>query len=126
KLPATYITQKWETFFPIDQYTESEADEQGYENTATVDKKSVFPHTLNMESLYHSPFSNTLTRQFAEEAVISENLGGGDVTDFLAISFSGTDYAGHAYGPQSKEVQDVYVRLDREIEQLLNFLDKRV
>ncbi len=126
KLPDYYITQKWETFFPIDQYTESEPDEQGYENTATAEKKSVFPHTLNMESLYHSPFSNTLTRQFAEEAVISENLGGGDVTDFLAISFSGTDYAGHSYGPQSKEIQDVYVRLDREIEQLLNFLDKRV
>jgi predicted AlkP superfamily pyrophosphatase or phosphodiesterase len=126
KLPSSYIAQKWEYLYPDDKYDESEDDDQPYESSLAGEKGAKFPHTLSMESLAHSYFSSTLTREFAQAAVINENLGGGSVTDFLAVSFSGPDYAGHAFGPQSKEVQDVYLRLDKEIEQLLNFLDKRL
>jgi len=126
KLPAEYIKQKWDYLFPDYEYPESEADDQPYEATLSGEKSAVFPHTVNMESFTTSYYSSRLTREFAVAAIENENLGGGPVTDFLTISFSGPDYAGHAFGPQSKEVQDVYLRLDREIEQLLNYLDKKL
>ncbi len=44
----------------------------------------------------------------------------------LAISFSSTDYVGHAMGPNSIEVEDVYIRLDKSIETLLSKLDATV
>ncbi len=126
KLPAQYITQKWDYLLPGDDYVESEPDDQPYEAALSGEKSAVFPHTVTMESFTTSYYSSRLTREFAMAAVENENLGGGPVTDFLTISFSGPDYAGHAFGPQSKEVQDVYLRLDREIEQLLNYLDKKL
>jgi len=126
KLPAEYISQKWEYLFPDQEYIESEDDDQPYEASLSGEKSAVFPHTVSMESFTTSYYSSRLTREFAMAAVENENLGNGPVTDFLTISFSGPDYAGHAFGPQSKEVQDVYLRLDREIEQLLNFLDKKL
>lgn len=126
KLPAQYVSQKWEYLFPNDPYAESEDDDQPYEASLSGEKSAVFPHTLSMDSFTTSYFSSRLTREFAMAAVENENLGGGPVTDFLTVSFSGPDYAGHAFGPQSKEVQDVYLRLDREIEQLLNYLDKKL
>ena len=44
----------------------------------------------------------------------------------MAISFSSTDYVGHKYGVNSKEIQDVYLRLDLDLERLLNTLDREV
>ncbi len=126
KLPQQYVSQKWEYLFPNDAYVESEDDDQPYEAALSGEKSAVFPHTVSMESFTTSYYSSQLTREFAMAAVENENLGGGPVTDFLTVSFSGPDYAGHAFGPQSKEVQDIYLRLDREIEQLLNFLDKKL
>lgn len=126
KLPQQYVSQKWEYLFPNDPYVESEDDDQPYEAALSGEKSAVFPHTVSMESFTTSYYSSQLTREFAMAAVENENLGGGPVTDFLTVSFSGPDYAGHAFGPQSKEVQDIYLRLDREIEQLLNFLDKKL
>lgn len=51
-------------------------------------------------------------------------MGMGEETDFLALSFSSTDYIGHRFGPQSKEIEDTYLRLDQDIERLLNYLDE--
>ena len=76
--------------------------------------------------LWVTPFGNTLTREFAVQALKSEDLGADEVTDMLCVSFSTPDVAGHTFGPQSVEVQDIFLRLDQEIEVLLNTLDKRV
>ena len=72
------------------------------------------------------PFGNILTRYFALEALEKEGLGADEITDFLAISFSSTDYVGHIYGVNSKEIQDTYIRLDEELERLLKELDRSV
>ena len=56
----------------------------------------------------------------------NENLGKGKETDLLSISFSSTDYVGHAFGIRSVEVEDTYLRLDKDIESLLNYLDKEL
>ena len=72
------------------------------------------------------PFSNTLLKDFALEALRAEDLGGDDIPDFLCVSFSSPDVAGHTYGPQSVELQDMYLRLDRDIAHLLRVLDRKV
>src|SRR5690606_29912633 len=59
-------------------------------------------------------------------AITHEALGQGAETDFLAISFSSTDKVGHAFGPYSIEVEDTYLRLDRDLSMLLEHLDKEV
>ncbi len=55
-----------------------------------------------------------------------EQLGTDSITDFLAISFSSTDYVGHWFGVNSKEIQDTYIRLDRDLERILKYLDTKV
>lgn len=73
-----------------------------------------------------SPFGNTLVKDFAKRAVDGEELGQDAVTDLLAISFSSTDYVGHQYGPHAVEVQDTYLRLDRDLADLFAMLDNKV
>jgi arylsulfatase A-like enzyme len=67
-----------------------------------------------------------LTTEFAIAAIQNEHLGQGSTTDFLTLSYSSTDYIGHACGPYSLESEDAYYRLDSDIEQLLNALDAQV
>ncbi len=127
-----FINTTWNTLLPIEKYTESEADMQKYEGKLYGETSPTFPHELvatrgNIyETLKSTPFGNTLTKNFAMAAIDGENLGGGDNTDFLTVSFSSPDYAGHAFGPYSVEVEDIYLRLDRDIEELLNKLDKKL
>lgn len=59
------------------------------------------------------------------EAMSREQLGLDTKTDMLCISYSTPDIAGHAFGPYSLELEDMYARLDRQIEKLLSHLDSR-
>jgi len=62
----------------------------------------------------------------AKAAVQGEALGKDDITDFLTVSYSSTDYIGHQFGPQSVELADTYLRLDLEIAALIEFLETTV
>ena len=73
-----------------------------------------------------SPYGNNLLADFAKRAIEKEELGKDEITDFLALSFSSTDYIGHTFGPRSVEIQDTYLRLDETIADFLNYLDKTV
>lgn len=127
KIPDKILAQKWETLLPIDQYTESEGDDQPYESELPEEKKPVFPHSIkNYMTIPNSPFGNTMTKDFALEILKNENLGKGSATDFLCVSFSSTDYIGHSFGTQAIEIEDCYLRLDRDIENLLQNLDNQV
>ncbi len=64
--------------------------------------------------------------ELAKSAIINEQLGKNSVPDFLAISFSSTDLIGHMWGNYSYELMDTYLRLDRQIGELINFLDKEI
>ena len=126
-----YVSKPWTTLLPIEQYTESFFDDNIYESVFKGEAKPVFPHDLpkmaelngGVGVIRWTPFGNSITKDFALELIKSENLGKGKVTDILAISFSSTDYVGHAYGPQSIEVEDTYLRLDKDIAEILKFLD---
>lgn len=122
----------WETLLPIEEYTESNADNTPYEGTFENEEAPVFPHDLeaNRGDSYgivsSTPFGNTLVKELAKSAIEGENLGSDETTDFLAVSFSSTDYVGHQFGPNSIELQDTYLRLDRDLADLLNYLDEEV
>ncbi len=134
KLPEKYINQKWETMYPISTYTESIADDNAYEQSFAGQEKAIFPYELKALSeknggydvLKSTPFGNTLLFEFAKSAVQHEKLGKGEFIDFLAISFSSPDYIGHQFGVDSKEIEDTYLRLDKELGEFLIFLDKTV
>ncbi|CAG0906242.1 unnamed protein product, partial [Darwinula stevensoni] len=115
----------WNTLLPISQYTESEADKQDYEVNLPLESEPTFPHQIkNYAALPISPYGNTLTKEFALAALKNERLGQGVVTDFLCISFSSPDYIGHSFGTHAIEIQDCYLRLDRDIAEILTTLDQ--
>ena len=127
KIPDKIIAQKWETLLPISEYTESEEDNQPYESSLPQESAPIFPHTLKSYfTIPVSPFGNTMTKDFALAMMKNENMGKGNVTDFLCVSFSSTDYIGHSFGTHAVEIQDCYLRLDRDIEDLLKNLDQQV
>ncbi len=129
KLSSKYLSQPWTPLLNAAQYTESTADDQPFEGVFQGETKPVFPHDLpklkkaDFELIRTTPFGNTLTKDIALAAIKGENLGKGGATDFLTVSFSSTDYVGHQYGPHAIETQDTYLRLDRDIAELLTFLD---
>jgi len=84
------------------------------------------PDAVFYEQWASSPFADTYLTKFAEAAVESMGLGQRGGTDFLGISYSPVDYVGHAFGPHSWEVQDVLVRLDKDLGNLFAYLDVKV
>jgi hypothetical protein len=129
KLVDKYFDQGWNLLYPANTYVQSTADEKKYEGKPLGDK---FPYDLkkfvgkNYSVLPVTPYGNTLTAEFAKAAIIGEGLGADDITDFLAISFSSPDYIGHAFGPNSVEAEDGFLRLDKDLGSLLDFLDAKV
>ena len=87
---------------------------------------SAAPDEAFYEQWATSPFADTYLTKLAEAAVDSLGLGKSGATDFLGVSYSSVDYVGHAFGPRSWEIQDVLVRLDKDLGELFAFLDKRV
>ncbi len=134
KIAKSYLNKKWETLYKINTYTESIADDNEFEAPFKGMDKPVFPYNLNKLSkenggfsiLKSTPFGNSILVDFAKAAIKGEELGKGKFTDFLAISFSSTDYVGHRFGVDSKEVEDTYLRLDKDIAALLQYLDAEV
>ncbi|MCX6189531.1 MAG: alkaline phosphatase family protein [Bacteroidetes bacterium] len=132
KYPEKYNSQKWNTLLEISQYTESTVDNTPYENLFKGETTPTFPHDFallaakDFENVRRSPFGNTLTKDFAKAAILNEQLGAHDVTDMLCLSFSSTDYIGHQFGTNAIETEDCYLRLDKDIEDLLIFLDKTI
>lgn len=134
KLADKYLNQTWDTFKPIGQYNESGPDNSPYEGGFRDKQTPTFPYNLselrgsngNFGLLPSTPFGNTILNELALAAIDGEGLGADATTDFLAVSFSSPDYIGHNFGPRSKEVQDTYIRLDKEIARLLSALDSKV
>ncbi len=134
ELPKKYLSQTWNTLLPIEQYTESLPDDNKYETLSKGELKPVFPHDLaklypangGLGMIRGTPFGNTLTKDFAIEVIKQENMGKSGSTDFLAISFSSPDYIGHYYGPNSIEQEDCYLRLDKELAELIKSIELQV
>lgn len=129
-----YLNGTWNTYNDISTYTESLPDNNKYEGLFRGKHSPTFPYNLkelrkingNYDLLKAIPQGNSITTDFAEAAIVGENLGKTNYTDFLAISYSSTDYVGHKFGTNAIELEDTYIRLDKEIQKLLTFLDEHV
>jgi predicted AlkP superfamily pyrophosphatase or phosphodiesterase len=133
KLADNYLNQNWNTLLPLAQYTESGPDESPYERKLQG-AKAMFPYNLkdllktngDYELLVNVAMGDDLLTDFAKATLVGEQLGKDNDTDFLTISYSTPDYIGHGTGPNSVELEDTYLRLDRNIEDLLKKLDQEV
>ena len=76
--------------------------------------------------LNNLPIGTIMTFALAEQALINEKLGQGDVTDMLTISVSNTDMCSHYYGTHSPQVNAIYMQLDKEIAHFIDVLDQRI
>jgi predicted AlkP superfamily pyrophosphatase or phosphodiesterase len=129
-----YLNETWETLYDINTYSQSRADNNIYENNLNGQEKPVFPKDLkklreqndNFSLIKTIPAGNTYTVDFAKAAIKGEQLGKSKFTDFLAVSFSSTDYVGHRYGVAAVETEDTYLRLDKDLAHFFNFLDTEV
>lgn len=124
----------WDTFYDIDSYTESGSDLNDFEGGFKGKETATFPYDLaalkefngNYDILKTTPYGNSIVADFAIAALKGEQLGKDDITDVFTVSFSSTDYIGHNFGVNSKEIEDVYIRLDQDLERFFNALDKEV
>ena len=121
--------KNWELFLPKEKY--KHVDDSFYESLIGNKTSPTFPYNVNeltggkpntqLFTLF--PFANTLLTDFALEALKKEDLGMDNQTDMLCISYSTPDIVGHAFGPYSVEIEDTYIRLDRDLEKLLSQLE---
>ncbi len=132
KLVDQYYKQAWTTMYPTNTYLQRTADQINFESKPLDTDAKGFPYNLNKfagsdySAILSTPFGNTFTAELAEAAVVNEQLGADAITDFLTVSFSSTDYVGHSFGPNSIEIEDTYLKLDKDLGEFLNFLDSKV
>ncbi|SDH26370.1 Type I phosphodiesterase / nucleotide pyrophosphatase [Flavobacterium omnivorum] len=128
-----YINKGWDLLKPVATYNESLVDDNPYEGKLDKGNAPVFPYDLSKiykekgpDILRTTPFGNDILAELAMKAIEKEDLGKDDITDFLTVSFSSTDYVGHTFGPRSMELQDTYLRLDQTLATFISYLDKTV
>ena len=136
KLYETYLLKEWNTLLDINKYTESRNDTAEHEYGLGSKRQTIFPYQLGEISrvstksknkdysiLGKVPYGNNFTKDFAIATIVNEDLGKDEHPDFMAISFSATENIGQRFGPFSVEVEDTYLRLDKEIAHFLSFID---
>ncbi len=131
---AVSYFKEWNTLYDIKTYAESGSDKNEFEGGYKGKETATFPYDLaklkdqneGYDIIKSSAYGNSLTADFAIAAIDGEQLGEDTITDFLAVSFSSTDYVGHNFGVNSKEIQDTYLRLDKDLERFFTALDQKV
>ena len=130
-LADSLIRLNWNLTLPATAYTQSLADDNKYEGSFKGENAPVFPHNINSltgKERYNAfktfPAANAFTLQMAMACRNGEKLGEGSFTDFLAVSLSSTDYAGHQFAPNSMEIQDMYLQLDASLASFIKYLDE--
>lgn len=135
KLAEKYLKQDWNTLYPIDTYKQSIDDDNPYEGKFKGMEKANFPINTSqlmkengLGMISSTPYGNTLTLDLAKAAINHEQMGKNPegVTDFLAVSLSSPDYIGHQFGVNSIEVEDNYLRLDKDLEDFFSYLDAEI
>ncbi|MES2646433.1 MAG: alkaline phosphatase PafA [Bacteroidota bacterium] len=132
KLIDSLYMLDWKMLYPPSTYSQSVAVKKPYELRSFGGPARQFPYELkkyaetNYNVIETLPQGNTLTTEFAKAALVGESMGKDSITDFLAVSYSSTDIIGHAFGPNSIEMEDALLRFDIELGNFFGFLDKQV
>lgn len=128
----TLLMRNWNLLYPLETYTQSLPDNNIYEGPFRGEAAPVFPHVTSgfagkdYSALRKIPAGNTMTLKMARACINANALGQTEATDFLALSLSSTDYAGHQFTPNSVEVEDMYLRLDADLASFFHYLDEQV
>ena len=132
KLAQRYSEKSWLLLHENKTYLFGDSDDRAWE-TDLAGFGRVFPHPYGKGNgkyyttlLTISPAGDELTLDFAKTLLVKERLGKDEITDYLSISFSSTDYVGHVFGPSSLEAEDNILRLDHTLHELFKFIDKQV
>ncbi|MBT4520542.1 MAG: alkaline phosphatase family protein [Halieaceae bacterium] len=132
KMAQGYANQSWQLLADPASYMFADSDDRPWE-TDLAGFGRVFPHPYGPGDgkyfttlLTLSPAGDALTLDFAKTLLMEEQLGHDEVTDYLSISFSSTDYVGHLFGPSSLEAEDNILQLDRKLANLFSFIDNKV
>ncbi len=125
-----YRGRSWELLHERSSYTAADLDDRPFE-AAALGLGRTFPHPYGDDmyltlKLGITPPVDELTLDFVRTLIREERLGQGDGTDFLAVSFSATDYIGHLFCPSSLESEDMILRLDRTLAALFQAIDQAV
>lgn len=129
-----YMKQTWNTYYDLTRYCESGPDNSKYEHLLPGKTTPTFPYDLkamtggvpNYQLFTATPYANTYLTDLAIRSIKAEGLGQDGQTDMLCISYSSTDILGHSFGPNSVEIEDMYIRLDLEIARLIKALEEQV
>jgi len=131
-LAHRYSNKAWTLMYDKSRYMFGSSDDNPWEEDYAGFGR-VFPHEYKTTKdkyfnhyLTFSPAGDELTLDFAKAIIKNEKLGKGEATDYLAISFSSTDYVGHIFGPSSLEAEDNMLRLDKTLESLFKYVDEEV
>ncbi len=122
------VPAQWSKILPDSEYSKIGPDEFAAE--AKWKNSTMFPYAFTIgkksEEINGSPYGDKIIVDFAMNAVKNEQLGKRNVTDLLCISLSNCDYVGHAQGPDSHEMLDLLVNIDRYLGELFAYLDKNI
>ena len=121
-----YLDAGWQLLKNKSAYLYALRDSNRYESKLGKNKRNSFPYNFKNEHgsfIKRTPGGNSIIFDFAKAMIKNEKIGQKGYTDFLAISFSATDYIGHYFGPNSLEIEDTYARFDRELAKLIDFFD---
>jgi len=132
KPAQNYAGKSWKLMHDASKYLFGDSDDRDYE-TDFPGFGRIFPHAYGAADdkyfttrLTLSPAGDELTLDFAKALLDNEGLGRDEVPDFLAVSFSSTDYVGHLFGASSLESEDNLARLDRTLADLFSYIDDKV
>ncbi|MDA3892028.1 MAG: alkaline phosphatase family protein [Salinivirgaceae bacterium] len=129
KFPDIYIERDWLPLLSKEKYREGSL--QGNSNSVGFASENKFAKRISSfvkkneayAVLKATPFGITLTKDFAISAILDEELGKDVFTDYINIGFASTSRVSQSCGPNSIELEDLYIRLDRELEHFLQFID---
>ena len=132
KLAERYSGKSWTLMYDKSKYMFGDSDDNPWEEDY-ANFGRVFPHNYKTKEnkyfnhyLTFSPAGDELTLDFAKAVIDNEKMGQHEVTDYLAVSFSSTDYVGHIFGPSSLEAEDNMLRLDKTLASLFKYVDEKV
>ncbi|MFW6369651.1 MAG: alkaline phosphatase family protein [Bacteroidota bacterium] len=135
RFPDTYLERTWNPLLPLEAYDESNKANDKFENG--IANNTNFPYDLEKlsknngrqtryELIHKTPFGNTYTKDFAIASIVNEELGTDEFTDYLTLNFSVTEHIGKSFGPTSIELQDIYIRLDKDLAHFLDFVNDNI
>ncbi|HNP54307.1 MAG TPA: alkaline phosphatase family protein, partial [Ferruginibacter sp.] len=121
----------WTPVMADNMYDQSAPENNSFEKPLNHEKQTQFPHVYreqvgkNYDAFQESPYGNWITLDFAKQLIRSEQIGQNGQTDLLCVSLSSIDKVAHLSGPQSKEMEDMFIRLDRDLADFFQFLDRQ-